>query len=85
MNMRTSVDIPDELFRRAKLKAVSEGTTLRDLLVRGLDQVLQTQEPNKQAAFDKVFGLLRDDPEAVAEINRVIEEEFNTIDPEDWK
>lgn len=33
--MRTTIDVPDELFRRLKAKAALEGTTLR-LLVTGL-------------------------------------------------
>lgn len=39
--MRTTVEIPDALFRRAKLAAVEEGTTLRELITRGLEAVLR--------------------------------------------
>ena len=38
--MRTTVEIPDPLFRRAKLAAAEEGGTLRELVVRGLEAVL---------------------------------------------
>jgi hypothetical protein len=34
--MRTSVDIPDPLLRRAKKLARARGTTLRELLLDGL-------------------------------------------------
>lgn len=31
--MRTSLDVPDELFRHLKTKAAAEGSTLRDLIL----------------------------------------------------
>jgi hypothetical protein len=34
--MKTTVEIPDELLRRAKVKAAQEGIHLRDLIVHGL-------------------------------------------------
>jgi len=34
--MRTTVDIPDELLKDAKRKAVEEDTTLRQLVIEGL-------------------------------------------------
>ena len=41
--MRTTVDIPDELFRRAKSEAALRGRKLKDLVEEGLRLVLQTQ------------------------------------------
>ncbi len=34
--MRTTVDIPDDLFREAKAKAALEGVKLKDVVNRGL-------------------------------------------------
>lgn len=34
--MKTTVDIPDALYRRAKIRAAEEGTTLRALLLTSL-------------------------------------------------
>lgn len=34
--MRTTIDIPDELLKDAKRKAVEEDTTLRQLIIDGL-------------------------------------------------
>jgi hypothetical protein len=39
--MRTSVDIPDPLFRRAKQLARARGTTLRQLLLDGLRAIVE--------------------------------------------
>jgi hypothetical protein len=43
-HMRTSVDIPDHLLRRAKKAARERGTTLRQLLVDGLRSALGREE-----------------------------------------
>jgi len=36
--MRTTVDIPDPLYRELRKKAAHEGRTIRDLLLRGAEQ-----------------------------------------------
>ena len=38
--MRTTVDIPDQLYRRLRSKAASEGRTAKELIVQGVEQVL---------------------------------------------
>jgi hypothetical protein len=43
--MRTSVDIPDLLLRRARKLARERGITLRQLLVDGLTAALDREEP----------------------------------------
>lgn len=32
--MRTTIELPDELFREAKTRAVQQGTTLKDLMIQ---------------------------------------------------
>ena len=43
--MRTTVDIPDELFRRAKSEAALHGRKLKDLVEEGLRLVLEKEKP----------------------------------------
>jgi hypothetical protein len=38
--MRTTVDIPDPVYRRLKTRAASEGTSAKQLILRGVEQVL---------------------------------------------
>jgi hypothetical protein len=56
--MKTTIEIPEPLFRQAKAKAALDGLTLRDLFVRGLQLVVQTPlTPTKQrAAFPLIRG-----------------------------
>jgi len=43
--MKTTVDIPDELFRQAKATAARNGFTLKDLVADGLRLVLRQPKP----------------------------------------
>ena len=56
--MRTTVDIPDELFRIAKTKAAFEGRKLKDLIAEGLRLVLakpgDAETPKETAVKPKV-------------------------------
>ena len=40
--MRTTLDLPDDLFRQVKAKAALEGATLKDMLRRYIESGLQT-------------------------------------------
>jgi hypothetical protein len=42
--MRTTVDIPDELFRRAKSEAALRGRKLKDLVEEGLRLVIEKEK-----------------------------------------
>ena len=39
--MRTTVDIPDHLFGRLKARAASEGSSVQELILHGLKQLLK--------------------------------------------
>ena len=47
--MRTTLDIPDAKYRLLKGKAASQGETVKDLVMRGVDVVLSEQDaPRKR-------------------------------------
>lgn len=48
--MRTTVELPDELFRRAKARAALEGRSLKDLVADSLRLLLQTPSAQSQTA-----------------------------------
>jgi hypothetical protein len=39
--MRTTVDIPDPVYRRLRTRAASEGSSAKALILRGVEQVLR--------------------------------------------
>jgi D-alanine-D-alanine ligase-like ATP-grasp enzyme len=42
--MRTTVDIPDTLYRRLKTKAANDGRSAKELILRGVQQVLRESQ-----------------------------------------
>jgi hypothetical protein len=44
--MRTTIDIPDALYRKLKGKAASEGRSVKELVLRGVESQLLS-EPKK--------------------------------------
>jgi hypothetical protein len=44
--MRTTIEIPDDLFQKAKAQAALEGVRLRDLIERGLRLALAEPTPS---------------------------------------
>ena len=72
--MKTTIEIPEPLFRQAKAKAAMDGITLRDLFVRGLQLAVQTptEAPIKQRAL---FPLIR----AAKNAPRLTDEEIYTV------
>jgi len=39
--MRTTIDIPDEMYRRLKARAAGEGQSAKSLILRGVESVLK--------------------------------------------
>jgi hypothetical protein len=47
--MKTTIDLPDEILHRAKVAAAQRKTTLKELVVSGLDIVLSPGTDFRQA------------------------------------
>jgi hypothetical protein len=82
--MKTTVEIPDALFRRAKSAAAERGIPLRALVSEALADKLRVRDGSDRP-WMKTFGKLRSLSKETARINQIIEEEFGRIEPEDWK
>lgn len=55
-HMRTSLDIPDPLLRKAKALARARGTTVRQLILEGLRTVLEQPKRGAYRLEDCSFG-----------------------------
>jgi hypothetical protein len=55
--MKTTVDLPDELYRRAKTEAALRGRKFRELVAEGLVRVLEA--PAEQPPKAKLSALMR--------------------------
>jgi len=88
--MKTTIEIPDPLFRQAKVAAVKRGVTLKKLLVSALRNELGNHARKPKASTRVLgavagFGGLRHLRKETARIIRTIDEEFGRIEPEDRK
>ena len=81
--MKTTIEIPDALFRSAKSAAASRGIALRVLVSEALAEKLRGD--NNEKPWMKSFGKLSDLHSENLKVDRVIEDEFGQIEPEDWK
>lgn len=83
--MKTTIVIPDELFRLAKARASLNGISLRQFVTDTLRSQLQLEEKLAQATdppWMQGFGGLADLASETARIRALIEEEFEAIEPE---
>ncbi|MFL4971123.1 MAG: hypothetical protein ACJ8D4_01250 [Xanthobacteraceae bacterium] len=55
--MKTTVEVPDDLYRRAKAEAALRGRKLKDLVEEGLRLVLQA--PSKNRGRSSLAGLMK--------------------------
>jgi hypothetical protein len=55
--MKTTVEVPDDLYRRAKAQAALRGRKIRDLIEEGLRLVLQN--PRKARRSPSLAGLMK--------------------------
>ena len=80
--MKTTLEIPDSIFRRAKSVAAERGIPLRALISEALAEKLRADNGSGKpwmAAFGKLRHLRRE----TTKIKRIIEEEFEQIEAED--
>ncbi len=54
--MRTTVDLPDPVFRRLKAAAALQSISLKEMILRALEKELRSARPNKGKAR---FPLIR--------------------------
>ena len=73
--MKTTLEIPDPLFRRAKSAAAERGIPLRELVSEALADKLRAQG-TEDKPWLKTFGKLRSLHKETARINRIIETDF---------
>ena len=82
--MKTTMEMPDALLRRAKSEAAQRGIPLRQFVTEAVEEKLKNCSRAKEKPWVKHLGKLDHLREETAEINRFIEETFENIDSEMW-
>jgi hypothetical protein len=82
--MKTTLEIPDTIFHRAKAKAAEQKIPLRQFVTEAVAEKLSNSSSDQTKARMRVVGKMRRFRKENARINRLIEAEFERIEPEDW-
>ena len=89
--MKTTVEIPDALFRQAKAFSAQQGISLKVFFTEAVKEQLRRKKaaavpkPSAEPRWMKGFGGLSDLHEENLRIQKVIDEEFGRIDEEEWR
>lgn len=81
--MKTTLEIPDFLFRRAKSVAAERGIPLRQLVTEAVQEKLRASPHEKP--WMKHLGKLKHLHEERNQVQKRVEEAFEQIDQELWK
>jgi hypothetical protein len=79
--VKTTLEIPDPVFRKAKAKAAEQGVSLRQFVTEAVEEKLHCAGVAKP--WMKSFGGLRHLHKENVRIQKLIDEEFETIDLEE--
>lgn len=89
--MKKSINIPEETLRRAEALAAASGVTVKQLVTEAIEDKLSQCARRPEAtepAWVKLHGAFAKTKAMRAEtrrIQKIIDREFERIDPEDWK
>ena len=78
--MKTTLDIPDTIFRRAKARAAERNMPLRRFVSEAVAEKLETKPPGREKT--KLAGKLRHLKKETGRIRKLIEREFEMVEPE---
>ena len=83
--VKTTLEIPDALFRKAKAKAAERGVTLKTWITEALQEKLAAKKgaPPEEPDWMRGFGKLRRLRAETGHVQTRIDEEFEIVEPED--
>ena len=82
--MKTTLEIPDAIFHRAKARAAEQRVSLRQFISEPVAEKLGAKSPPRAKARMKLAGNLQHLRKETARITRLMEREFERIEPEEW-
>jgi hypothetical protein len=82
--MKTTLEIPDAIFRRAKAKAAEHRIPLRQFVSEAVAEKLEAKSSDGAKARLALAGKLRHLRKETVRISSLMEQEFEKIDPGEW-
>jgi len=83
--MKTTLEIPDTLFRRTKSVAAERGIPLREFATEAVKEKLLADDKAAEKPWVKHMGRLQHLRKKTARINALIEEDSERIDTVMWR
>ena len=89
--MKTTIDIPDKTFRRAKSLAADKGITLTELVTEAVENKVRRSAKSPRAgepSWMRLYGAFAKSEETRHETRRIqklIDGEFERINPKGWR
>ena len=81
--MKTTLEIPDRTFRKAKATASALGIPLREFVTQAVEEKLSTAGRRQGKPWLECAGELAHLHKETKRIQNLIDEEFEQIEPED--
>ena len=82
--MKTTLEIPDDLFRRTKAEAALRGESLKDFVTDALQSHLaRGADQAAPAGWRSVFG--KASREEIDHVDAVVAAELEKVDPDEWR
>ncbi|MBL8293912.1 MAG: hypothetical protein JNN08_18855 [Bryobacterales bacterium] len=81
--MKTTLEIPDRTFRKAKATASALGIPLRAFVTQAVEEKLSQGSRGRGKPWLECAGELAHLHEETTRIQKIIDEEFEQIEPED--
>jgi len=83
--MKTTLEIPDAIFRRAKSVAAARGIPLREFVTEAVREKLAAKAKTGEKPWLKLMGRLKHLHKETERIDKFIEESSEQIDAEMWR
>ncbi|HLX29521.1 MAG TPA: hypothetical protein VKV24_13650 [Casimicrobiaceae bacterium] len=84
--MKTTLELPDALFRKAKSRAAERGQTLKAFVTEAIEAKLVDkagETPSRAPPWMSGFGKLRRLRKETARIQAIVDAEFESVESED--
>jgi hypothetical protein len=84
LNMKTTLELPDRLYRQIKARAALRGQTVKAFFLDAVRDKLAADRgaAKRETGWRAVFGKAK--PADVDDVQRILDAEFEQIDPEGW-
>jgi len=89
--VKTTVELPDALFRKAKATAAERGVPLKELMSDAIREHLRrnpgdfSKKRPVAPLWIGAFGGLRKLQKETKRINRILQEEFEQVEEDEWR